>query len=70
MPTFRAHKGNYCDSVAAWWRLIGTSVRIFPAIHNPDWLFIGFRSANLTLLAECGAKAYGRSCWLGRLARR
>jgi hypothetical protein len=36
MRTFRAHKGNYCDSGAAWWRLIGTSVRIFPAIHNPN----------------------------------
>jgi hypothetical protein len=48
MPTFRTYKGDYFDSVAAWWGLVRAFVWVFPAIHNPDGLFIGFCPTNLT----------------------
>ena len=48
MPTFRTYEGDYRDGIVAWWGFISMSVRVFPAIHNPDGLFVYFCCANLT----------------------
>jgi hypothetical protein len=48
MPTFRTSVRDYRNGIATWRGLISISVWVFPAIHHPGGLLIGFCSANLT----------------------
>jgi hypothetical protein len=48
MPTFRTSVRDYRNGIAMWRGNISISVWVFPAIHHPDGLLIGFCAANLT----------------------